>query len=182
MLKNFTLNAVLFSLCLALERISRLQILCSIRYPSRLIIFLLCSFWCVDWLDAHCWAMAKRIDPRSIRFALIITKTRADFVKPSELVHFNAERWINNTFNSFFLPVFKCPRKTKRRKWISTTCQVRLDWNAVLVQDFMNFRSLGSAPCRAVQMTAASVGASLNLKLLNLMAGDHMKPEFLAVS
>lgn len=40
----------------------------------------------------------------------------------------------------------------------------------------------GSAPCRAVQMTAAAVGVELNLKLLNLMAGEHMKPEFLKVS
>lgn len=39
----------------------------------------------------------------------------------------------------------------------------------------------GSAPCRAVQMTAAAVGAKLNLKLLDLLAGEHMKPEFLKV-
>lgn len=39
----------------------------------------------------------------------------------------------------------------------------------------------GSAPCRAVQMTAAAVGVELNLKLTNLMAGEHMKPEFLKV-
>lgn len=44
-----------------------------------------------------------------------------------------------------------------------------------------NFILTGSAPCRAVQMAAAAVGAKLNLKLLNLMTGDHMKPEFLAV-
>ncbi|XP_050100534.1 glutathione S-transferase 1 isoform X1 [Anopheles aquasalis] len=40
----------------------------------------------------------------------------------------------------------------------------------------------GSAPCRAVQMTAAAVGVELNLKLTNLMAGEHMKPEFLKVN
>lgn len=40
---------------------------------------------------------------------------------------------------------------------------------------------LGSAPCRAVQMAAAGVGAKLNLKLLNLMTGEHLKPEFVAV-
>lgn len=39
----------------------------------------------------------------------------------------------------------------------------------------------GSAPCRAVQMTAKAVGVDLNLKLTDLMAGDHMKPEFLKV-
>jgi glutathione S-transferase len=31
-------------------------------------------------------------------------------------------------------------------------------------------------------MVAAAVGAELNLKLLDLMKGEHMKPEFLAVS
>uniref|UniRef100_A0AAG5CPQ4 glutathione transferase n=1 Tax=Anopheles atroparvus TaxID=41427 RepID=A0AAG5CPQ4_ANOAO len=40
----------------------------------------------------------------------------------------------------------------------------------------------GSAPCRAVQMTAAAVGVELNLKLTNLMAGEHMKPEFLKIN
>lgn len=40
----------------------------------------------------------------------------------------------------------------------------------------------GSAPCRAVRMTAKAVGVDLNLKLTNLMAGEHLKPEFVAVS
>lgn len=40
----------------------------------------------------------------------------------------------------------------------------------------------GSAPCRSVQMAAKAVGVDLNLKLTNLMAGEHLKPEFLAVS
>ncbi|XP_052865863.1 glutathione S-transferase 1 isoform X4 [Anopheles cruzii] len=40
----------------------------------------------------------------------------------------------------------------------------------------------GSAPCRAVQMTAAAVGVELNLKLTNLMAGEHLKPEFLKMN
>ncbi|XP_055551701.1 glutathione S-transferase 1 isoform X2 [Wyeomyia smithii] len=40
----------------------------------------------------------------------------------------------------------------------------------------------GSAPCRAVQMTAAAVGVELNLKLTNLMAGEHLKPEFIKLN
>lgn len=40
----------------------------------------------------------------------------------------------------------------------------------------------GSAPCRAVQMAAKAVGVELNLKLTNLMAGEHLKPEYVAVS
>lgn len=40
----------------------------------------------------------------------------------------------------------------------------------------------GSAPCRAVQMAAAAVGVELNLKLTNLMAGEHLKPEFLKLN
>ncbi|XP_021693938.1 glutathione S-transferase 1 [Aedes aegypti] len=40
----------------------------------------------------------------------------------------------------------------------------------------------GSAPCRAVQMTAATVGVELNPKLVNLMNGDQLKPEFLKLN
>lgn len=40
----------------------------------------------------------------------------------------------------------------------------------------------GSAPCRAVLMTAKAVGVELNLKLVNLMNGEHMTPEYLKVS
>lgn len=40
----------------------------------------------------------------------------------------------------------------------------------------------GSAPCRAVRMAAKAVGVELNLKLTNLVTGEHLKPEFIAVS
>ncbi|XP_011149477.1 glutathione S-transferase 1 isoform X1 [Harpegnathos saltator] len=40
----------------------------------------------------------------------------------------------------------------------------------------------GSAPCRAVRLAAAAIGVDLNLKLTDLMAGDHMKPEFLKMN
>uniref|UniRef100_A0AAG5CP70 glutathione transferase n=1 Tax=Anopheles atroparvus TaxID=41427 RepID=A0AAG5CP70_ANOAO len=36
----------------------------------------------------------------------------------------------------------------------------------------------GSSPCRAVLMVAEAVGVQLNLKLLDLMAGEHRTPEF----
>ncbi|XP_037786119.1 glutathione S-transferase 1-1-like isoform X2 [Penaeus monodon] len=39
-----------------------------------------------------------------------------------------------------------------------------------------------SAPCRSVMLTAKAVGIELNLKLLNLPAGEHMKPEFVAIN
>ena len=39
----------------------------------------------------------------------------------------------------------------------------------------------GSAPCRAVALTAAVLGVELNVKELNLQAGEHLKPEFLKV-
>ncbi|KAI1285674.1 Glutathione S-transferase 1, isoform C [Halotydeus destructor] len=39
-----------------------------------------------------------------------------------------------------------------------------------------------SAPCRAVIMTAKALGVELNLKELNLMAGEHLKPEFVAIN
>jgi glutathione S-transferase len=39
----------------------------------------------------------------------------------------------------------------------------------------------GSAPCRTVLLAAKAIGVDLNLKLTNLMAGEHLKPEFLKV-
>jgi len=39
-----------------------------------------------------------------------------------------------------------------------------------------------SAPCRAVRLTAKMVGVELNLKELNLMAGEQMTPEFIKIN
>ena len=39
----------------------------------------------------------------------------------------------------------------------------------------------GSAPCRAVMMAAKAVGVELNLKLTDLMKGEHMTPEYIKV-
>lgn len=39
-----------------------------------------------------------------------------------------------------------------------------------------------SSPCRTVLMTAKVLGIDLNLKILNLMAGEHLKPEFLKIN
>lgn len=39
-----------------------------------------------------------------------------------------------------------------------------------------------SAPCRAGLLTAKAVGVELNLKEINLMAGEQMKPEFVAIN
>ncbi|GAB0096826.1 uncharacterized protein DMENIID0001_123940 [Sergentomyia squamirostris] len=41
---------------------------------------------------------------------------------------------------------------------------------------------LGSAPCRSVLLCAKSLGIELNLKETNLMAGEHLKPEFLKLN
>lgn len=38
-----------------------------------------------------------------------------------------------------------------------------------------------SGPCRIVLLAAKAIGVDLNLKLTNLMAGEHLKPEFLKV-
>lgn len=40
----------------------------------------------------------------------------------------------------------------------------------------------GSSPCRSVIMAAKAVGVELNKKLLNLQAGEHLKPEFLKIN
>ncbi|XP_050462336.1 uncharacterized protein LOC126857187 [Cataglyphis hispanica] len=40
----------------------------------------------------------------------------------------------------------------------------------------------GSAPCRAVRLAAAAIGVNLNLKITDLMTGDHMTPEFLKMN
>jgi len=39
-----------------------------------------------------------------------------------------------------------------------------------------------SAPCRIVTMTAECLGLEYDFKKVDLMAGDHMKPEFLAMN
>lgn len=39
-----------------------------------------------------------------------------------------------------------------------------------------------SAPCRSIIMLAKELGIELNLKLLDLRNGEHLKPEFVAVS
>lgn len=38
-----------------------------------------------------------------------------------------------------------------------------------------------SGPCRAVQMAAKAVGVELNLKYVNLLAKDQLKPDFIKV-
>lgn len=38
-----------------------------------------------------------------------------------------------------------------------------------------------SPPARAVLMTAKDLGIDMNLKVVNLLAGEHLKPEFLKV-
>ncbi|XP_012283323.1 glutathione S-transferase 1-1 [Orussus abietinus] len=40
----------------------------------------------------------------------------------------------------------------------------------------------GSAPCRAVRLTAAAVGVDLNLKNVDLFKGEHLKPEFIKMN
>lgn len=37
------------------------------------------------------------------------------------------------------------------------------------------------SPCRAVLLTASTVGVELNLKFLDLFKGQHLTPEFLKV-
>lgn len=39
-----------------------------------------------------------------------------------------------------------------------------------------------SPPCRVVQMAAEALGVDLNLKLTNLVTGDHLTPEFIKVN
>lgn len=39
-----------------------------------------------------------------------------------------------------------------------------------------------SPPCRALLMLARLLGLEFELKIVNIIEGDHMKPEFLQVS
>jgi glutathione S-transferase len=43
------------------------------------------------------------------------------------------------------------------------------------------YQLIGSAPCRSVRLAAAAVGVDINLKHTDLMAGEHLKPEFIKV-
>lgn len=38
-----------------------------------------------------------------------------------------------------------------------------------------------SPPSRAVQLTAKTLGVDLEIKIISLLDGDHLKPEFLKV-
>jgi glutathione S-transferase len=40
---------------------------------------------------------------------------------------------------------------------------------------------IGSPPCHAVMMTGKMLNINFNLIEVNLMTGDHLKPEFLKV-
>ncbi|KAK6628457.1 Glutathione S-transferase 1, isoform D [Polyplax serrata] len=40
----------------------------------------------------------------------------------------------------------------------------------------------GSSPCRAVLLTAKALGLEMNLKITDLMKGEHMTPEFLKMN
>nr|AGY31881.1 glutathione S-transferase D1 [Scaptomyza flava] len=40
----------------------------------------------------------------------------------------------------------------------------------------------GSAPCRSVIMVAEAIGLELNKKILDLHAGEHLKPEFIKLN
>ncbi|XP_055296431.1 glutathione S-transferase 1-1-like [Sitodiplosis mosellana] len=44
------------------------------------------------------------------------------------------------------------------------------------------YYTVGSPPCHAVQMTAKAVGVDLNLKPINLAAGEHLNPEFIKIN
>jgi len=63
---------------------------------------------------------------------------------------------------------------------ITDTSHVSEVLNSTLNMDF--YYLPGSAPCRSVLMAAKAVGVELNLKVLNLMAGEHLKPEFIKVN
>ena len=39
-----------------------------------------------------------------------------------------------------------------------------------------------SAPCRSGMLTAKAVGVDLNMKSIDLFAGDQNKPEFVAIN
>lgn len=44
------------------------------------------------------------------------------------------------------------------------------------------YQVIGSGPCRAVRLAAAAIGVDINLKNVDLLNGEHMKPEFLKVT
>lgn len=44
------------------------------------------------------------------------------------------------------------------------------------------YQMSASAPCRTVHMTARQIGVKLNLIPLDLMKGEHLKPEFVALN
>jgi len=43
------------------------------------------------------------------------------------------------------------------------------------------YQLTGSPPCRTVRLAAAAIGVDLNLKNVDLKAGEHLKSEFIKV-
>ena len=44
------------------------------------------------------------------------------------------------------------------------------------------YYNLASAPCRGPMMVAKALGIELNLKKINLLQGEQMTPQFLAIN
>ncbi|XP_022702358.1 glutathione S-transferase 1-1-like [Varroa jacobsoni] len=51
-----------------------------------------------------------------------------------------------------------------------------------MIQGGLLYHTVGSAPCRAVRMLAKELGVELELRCLDVFAGDHMKPDFLEIN
>ncbi|KAG8191130.1 hypothetical protein JTE90_010051 [Oedothorax gibbosus] len=72
--------------------------------------------------------------------------------------------YLKGTLNSAILSVVLSSRKTRETSTIKMPVDVYL--------------ARPSAPCRAVLMTAAYVGVSVNVKDVDLWTGENLKPEF----
>ncbi|KNC25052.1 hypothetical protein FF38_11870 [Lucilia cuprina] len=86
------------------------------------------------------------------------------------------------TVSTFEVAGFDFSKYKNVAKWYANAKGVApgFDENWAVNMDF--YYLPGSAPCRSVLMTAKALGIELNKKLLNLQAGEHLKPEFLKIN
>nr|CAD7458693.1 unnamed protein product [Timema tahoe] len=86
--------------------------------------------------------------------------------------HAHPRDWNSETFQWSSSP----PDDPRMTHCISRLLQETID----MTIDF--YYTPGSAPCRIVLLTAKAVGVNLNLKLINLFTGEHLKPEYIKLN
>ncbi|KYM78583.1 Glutathione S-transferase 1-1 [Atta colombica] len=90
------------------------------------------------------------------------------------------------TVSNFKLMDYDLSKYSNILRWYSKIQAEAPKYNEIESVDFKMpidlYQLTGSPPCRAVLLTAAAVGVDLNMKNVDLSAGEHLKPEFIKMN